>query len=491
MGVNVDILTIVNSGLRASQNQLNVISQNVANASTPGYTRKKLPQFSATVVASGAGVSTGIVQRTVNTTIQNSLLQQVTQTSKYDVQEQYLNRLQTLQGTPDSEQSITAALNKLKNGFASLSVTPSDSLSQSQVVTYAQQYANQVNQLSTSIQSMRNDAQNNMADIVNQVNTQLTAIATLNAQITNVKASGQDATSLEDQRDLNIQNLSQNMNISTYKADNTIVVQTANGQVLADTVAYPISFNKVDLSATTTGNPITLNGANITSYITGGKLGGLLDLRDNSLPTAQARLDEMAEQTAVRFNEQGLKLFTDKSGNVPSSTAPTSAPPTGYLGFSGLIQVNTAVVSDPSLLQKGTTGATSNAGDVTLINNVLDYTFGANKDASNTPHASFNATSLGAAANLSSNLPTNTDLLTYSTQLISRQAQEYSDTKGSLTTSKSYSDALQTKLANDTGVNIDDEMANMLLFQRAYQASAQMISTVKTMFDQLAAAIGR
>ena len=480
-----DTLNIITSGLRAAQQQLNVIGQNVANASTEGYTRKVLPQTSVTVANQGAGVITGVLQRTVNTALQNALLQQTSITANYNIQEQYLDRLQSLQGTPDSEQSITATLNKLKNGFASLSVLPNDSLSQAQLVTTAQQFAGQINQLSNSIQSMRNDTQNNIADVVDEVNTQLTLIAKLNTQITSLKGTNQDTTTLEDQRDLALQKVSENINISTFKTDGVIVVQTANGQVLADTVPYPLSFSKTTLSASTTANPITVNGTAIDSYITSGKLGGLINLRDKALPTAQARIDELAEQVAVRFDEQGLKLFTDKAGNVPVSTTPAN-----YIGFSSTIQVNSAVVNDPSLLQKGTTGATTNAGDVTLINSVLDYTFGTYKDAANTAHASFNTTGLGVTGTLATNLTASTDLVNYSTQLISRQAQEYSDIKTNFTTSDTYTKSIAQKLSNDTGVNVDDQMANMILYQQAYNASARMITTYKDLFDKLLSAVG-
>ncbi len=120
------------------------------------------------------------------------------------------------------------------------------------------------------------------------------------------------------------------------------------------------------------------------------QLGANIALRDTTLPTYQAQLDEFSETLASQFAAQGLNLFTDASGNVPTGGGtPAQA---GYVGFSADIQVNPAVQTDPALVPTaptaiagsptGATAFTPNptdgpAGFTTLITRVLDNTFGA------------------------------------------------------------------------------------------------------------------
>lgn len=487
-----NILNIATSGLSVAQQQLNVIAQNVANATTSGYTRKTLSQNSIVLQGQGSGVNVSTLQRTIDTALRGSLWQQSSQTSYDQISEQYLNQIQQLQGTPDSGSAISGTLNGLKGAFITLSATPDSSLAQTQVVTKATQLAKQFNSLSNSIQQMRNNVQINITDAVNNINTQLTQISDLNQQIVQAKRSGGETASLEDQRDLAIQNIASKLNISTYTtSDGATVVQTANGHLLADTAAHKLLFTQNTLNASTNGNPIYLDdtATDITSSLSGGELGAYLNLRDTALPTEQARLDELAHQVALRFDNQGLKLFTNSAGTVPAAGASPSST-AGYLGFSGQIQVNTAVANDVSLIQKGTTGGTSNPGSVTLISNVIDYTFGAAQDATGTAHPAFNTTGLGAGGNLGSGLVSNADILSYSSQYLSVGAQEYSQTKTNLTYNQTYQDALQKKYSDKTGVSIDSEMTAMINYQRAYGASAKLISIAQDMDNKLFSAVG-
>jgi len=101
-------------------------------------------------------------------------------------------------------------------------------------------------------------------------------------------------------------------------------------------------------------------------------------LRDEVFPKQQAQLDEFAHKVALRFDAQGLRLFTDQSGNIPADTPPDSANGTAvsYVGFSLSFQVNTAVENDPSLLQRGTYGATPQSGSSEVLRRIAEFTFG-------------------------------------------------------------------------------------------------------------------
>ena len=101
-----------------------------------------------------------------------------------------------------------------------------------------------------------------------------------------------------------------------------------------------------------------LGRTDVTSQLQGGQIGANITLRDNTLPTDQAELDEFAQNLASRFDTEGLRLFTDPSGNVPSISAAPSPVQSNYVGFAGTIQLNAAVQAKPSLVRDGTGAAT-------------------------------------------------------------------------------------------------------------------------------------
>ena len=98
---------------------------------------------------------------------------------------------------------------------------------------------------------------------------------------------------------------------------------------------------------------ITLGGTDVTGQLRGGQIGANIALRDTTLPTDQAELDEFAQNLASRFDAQGLTLFTDPAGNVPAQSAPPLPVQSSYVGFAGTIQVNPAVQAKPSLVRDG------------------------------------------------------------------------------------------------------------------------------------------
>ena len=482
--MGMDAQSIAIQGLNTVNQQMSILAQNIANASTPGYTTKTLQQTSVYIAGQGAGVQTGSLTRNINTNLQYSLWAQNSTAGGASTTESYLSQLQQLFGTPDSNTSFAGALSTMKTDFINLDSNPSSGVLQTQVVDDAKNVANKFNSLSNNIQTLRSNAQADMASSVGSVNQLLTQIASVNVAASRASSYGGDLAGLQDQRDQLINQLSQYMNISTFaNQDGTVTVSTTDGTVLANTAAQTLSFNNSPLTAQSyypvSANGIMLNGQDITSRITSGSIGGLIQLRDTALPEAQAMLDEAAQKMASRFNAQNVKLFTDGSGNVPANT------PTTYAGFSGIIQVNTAIVNSPALLQSGTAGGTFNASDTTNIDNVLNYAFGNNVNGTGTPNTPFNTTALGPGGNLTINMPSSGDILNYSNNIISNLAQQYSQAKSDDSYQTNYQDTLQKKMDDTSGVSIDTELTDMVSLQNAYAANAHVMTTISGMFSTL------
>ncbi len=384
------------SGLRVSQQQLNVISSNISNVSTEGYSRKILPQSTVVVEGASVGVRGDAIIRKVDMNLERDLWTQVSSVASLDTTAAYLNRIQEFHGSPELEISIAAEIADLRDTFSALSDSPEDTFLQRSVVDQADLVANKINDFSSLITEMRNDAQDEMDVSVNRINDLLGQIAEYNQEIKFNQAVNKTTAALEDKRDELVKSLSSEIEVSSFiRGDGVLVVQTARGVQLADEnaeivhfdysvlgslSAYPSSASGVYVGGDPATNPSAIE---ITQTGVSGRLGALIDLRDSTLPRQMAELDELAHKMALRFEAQGLRLFTDSSGQIPADTAPIPDPPgpltpVPYIGFSTEIQVNSLVVADNTLVQTGTvnTDLTVQSGSNEVIRRILEYSFG-------------------------------------------------------------------------------------------------------------------
>lgn len=369
------------SGLKIAQQSLDVISNNIANASTPGYSRKILPIQTLVIQDAGHGVLAGAITRNIDLMLQKDVIQQQSLSENQAVARKYLDRIQDFSGPSEGNQSLSARISALAQRFTALSDSPDNPLNLSQTLAAAQQAAATFKDFSALLSQLRNQTEGEISQNVATVNQNLQTIASLNARINALKSNGQSAAEFEDQRDQAIRTLSQYMQVTTFPSDNgTVTVLTRQGQVLADTAAQTVTFqtsgNLLPTSFYPGGgvNGIFIDGTDVTATGIGGALGALIELRDKTLPTYTAQIDEMAQKLAFRMDQQGLRLFTDPGGAVPPNVVSPGI--VGYVGFAALIQVNPAVVADSTLIRSGTSGGPVQAGSSEVINRVAQYAFG-------------------------------------------------------------------------------------------------------------------
>lgn len=407
------------SGLRVSQQQLGVISNNVANVSTPGFTRKILPQSSQAIQGNTVGVIGETIIRIVDTNLQRDLWTQVSSVGELEVQQTYLNRIQQFHGPPDQELSFASDIARLQDAFAALAESPEDGFLQASTVRDAVRTADKINEFADLLTTLRNDAQDDMQSTVARINDLLGEVSELNIQIRRNLNIGRTVAQLEDNRDVAVQELANLIDISFFKrGDGVLVIQTQDGVQLADERVTPLTFRPQPTSPLTyypesvagvfVGDPATnpVGAVDITARNVGGKLGGLIQLRDETLPQQIAQLDEVAHKMALRFDAQGLTLFTDSSGTIPDDTVapdPTADPvvSVSYVGFSTRIQVNETIINDNSLIQSGTNAALNvQPSSSEVIRRVIDFVFTDTDHqllANNNPNTSVTLTTPGAA----------------------------------------------------------------------------------------------
>jgi len=377
----VNPLSIALSGLKVAQSQLSVTSNNIANVATDGYSRKTLSQVSQVIGGEGAGATVGQVQRRINDILLKDYRTQISLTTGLQTRANYMNQIQEIHGPPDAEQAISNELGRLKDSFAQLTNAPENPFALQNVYTKATQIAEQFNDFSDRIVEMRNNAQSEITQSVNTINALTGQIADLNRAIKVASSQDRPIADMEDQRDLAIRELAKEIDVSYYKtSDNVVTVMTREGQLLADINATPLYFNQapqgpqtyypVSASPIMLGNPVT--GTDLTTETTlGGRLGELARLRDETLPTYNAQIDELAHKMAMRFESQGLRLFTLPDGTVPANI------PTSYVGFASDVTINPAIVADIQLLRKGTTpGSTVQEGSNEVLRKIVEFAFG-------------------------------------------------------------------------------------------------------------------
>jgi flagellar hook-associated protein 1 FlgK len=498
-------LSIATSSLANVSSQLSLVSHNVANADTPGYVAETATQQSETVDGLGLGVVTGPVTREIDTALQAQAFQQASTVAGLQTTQTALQAIDAVQGTPGQGGDIASLLGGLQDQFSTLLNDPSSQTQQEAVVSSAGTLAETINALSSTYTSQRQTAQNNIVSEVATINTTLGTIGQLSAQIVTLKSGGGSTADLENQRDQAVQQLEQLVDVNTLVQPNgDMLITTAGGAALPiHGSADPLSTGTANVQPGTSypggGIPaITLDGADVTGQLTGGQLGANITLRDTTLPTYQAELDEFSQNLASRFSTQGLTLFSDPTGNVPAGGG--SPVQSGYVGFASEIQVNPAVQASPSLVRDGTNASTppaavftpnpagGPAGFSALIDNVLTYTLGADA-ADGVPQPPSNTTELGPSGTLNAPYATPATLGDEATNLVASQAQDSANTTSQLSTEQAVQTTLNNTLSASTGVNMDTEMSLMIQLQNAYGANAKVIAAVQSMWTQLIGAV--
>jgi flagellar hook-associated protein 1 FlgK len=482
--VNIDAaLSIATGGLANINRQMGLVSQNVANAGTPGYAVETATQQSLTADGEGLGVRSGPAIRTLDTALQSEVFSQNATVAGLQTRQNALQAIDAVQGTPGQGGDIASLLGNLGDQFSTLLNDPGSQAQQSQVVSAAASLAQAINALSDAYTSQRQTAQDNIVAEVATLNTTLGTIGGLSDQIVALKAGGQSTADLENQRDAAVASLSQLLDVKALQQPNgNLLIVTSSGLALPTQGQNPFSTADAGMQPAAAAPAIMLGGSDVTGQLQGGQIGANIALRDTTLPTDQAELDELAQSLASRFDAQGLRLFTDPTGAVPATAAPPLPVQTNYVGIAGTIQVNPAVQATPSLVRDGTP-ANANPGNLAGFSGIIAAVL--NNALSATPPLAANVAGLGPAGNLNALYAVPATLQQLAASILASQAQDSAATTSQLATQQAVQTTLAGKLATQSGVNMDTEMSTMIQLQNAYGANAKVIAAVQAMWTQL------
>ncbi len=501
-------LGIARSGLSAAQRALAQASQNIGNAETPGYTRKSIVRVAQIADGTPAGVRVSEGARPQDAALVARLDAARAAAAGQTLRERLVGQVEQAHGTPGDGNSLATAVSALEDGFVALRASPADTGLQRDAAQRAETVAQRLNGLSTAITSARQQAQDAIENEVTTINATLREIASLT---TRIKGGVDGAISeLEDRRDAAIARLSESLEVrAVHQADGDVVLLARGIAVLPldpDNDQFSVDAANVAPGAawrsdgTGTLPGVTLNGLDVTGRLAGGRLGEAITLRDSTLPRLQAEADLAATTLAARFEGQGLRLFTDTDGTVPDTTAGYAG--STQIGFAGRIGVNPDVATDPSLLRDGTHAVAGGggpdpftpnptggpAGFVTLLDRILDFTFGA-EAAPGSPWAGIPTTGLGPAGNLVSPFIAPGSITDYAARITAAPGVERAEATRALDEAATLRDGLETRLRSETGVDVDAEMAGIVTLQNAYAANARVVGAVQAMWDSLLGSI--
>ena len=299
------------TGMKAAQSQLDLVSRNIANVDTVGYTRKTAAQSNVISNGTPLGVNVSQSQRLVDEGLLKSYLATSSLGANQSAKYNYLSKAETLLGTPQGNNSIAANVSSLQSAFATFANDVTSSASKYNLLNQAMSITERLNQLSLELQSLRGQADTQIAADVENINTLLDKIDNYNDEIVKYNILGYDGRAdLEDQRDQALRELSQYLDISYFKRESgAIVVQTTSGITLLDNDPHKLSHNGVAQTNPTTTyanggiGGIYVDNKDITQSIKGGELKGLIDIRDETLSSLQTQLDELSAALKTQINQ--------------------------------------------------------------------------------------------------------------------------------------------------------------------------------------------
>lgn len=453
------LLDLGTRSLQTQQQGVEVAGHNLANVNNPNYSRQQLVIQPSIPTPTGVGPEGTGVEAVAITQVRDAMLDQQVQsetsvTGFLQAQQDALQSAQAGLGEQlDSNGNISGGLasdlNGLFSSFQALTTNPSSISGRQAVISAAQQLASQFNQVDQRLASVQDQLNQSVQGGVGQANQLLSDIAGLNQQIAVSQAgTAGTANDLIDERQQKLEQLAQLVNFQSATQPNGEVNITIGGQLLVSGITVQDTLQAYDSGS---GNLLVRTAGTGTDLtLTGGAIQGSIDARDNGISTLRGNLNQLASQLISQVNNV-YKGGYDLNGN------------TGASFFTGTnasdIQVNPTLVANPATFQaSGQSGA---AGDGQIALSLAQMANTSQSGLGNqTFSGNYNATVAGIGLSLS----------TANSQLSDQQAVQT---------------MLQNQRSSVSGVSLDEEMTNVIKFQRAYEASAHLVTTVDQMLSDV------
>lgn len=502
MGLN-DILNIGSTGMQAHRLAIEVTSENVANVNTPGYARQNVIFQTAPTIGTsvrgtfGTGVRVDYIQRAYDGMLQSQI---VNGSSTDGSNQAVLDALKTVEPLVNelATSGLGQAIDDFFGAWQDLSLNPAGIPERQAVLTRAQILVDNFHQMNTSLNQAISNTNDSLIGISADISDKAKNIAALNGQINQATLLGGNANELLSQRDYLVKELATKVGITVSPTimDSTdpsmITIRLIGGETLVEggnyaevyAVSDPVNNFLNDIVISTAGNPPSRmqSDATVTDTIGGpvanpnslGEIGGTLKVRGSLgypgiIDGYLDSMDELALTIATEvntFHTAGWNLNGVSGNNFfgTGAISPDAQPlPAAGAGYSGSIQISNDLITGGILDPKKIAAASSAAGV-----------------------PGDNSTAVSIAGVINTPMVFSSGTMTISAYYNSFVSEVGIDVQGA-TTSAEQSNAFLKQLnslwESNSGVSLDEELTNLIRYQKAFEGSAKMITTASEMMD--------
>ncbi len=456
MGLGIiGTMEMARNAMRTARAGAEVSGNNLANAANPAYARQRVKISSSITIPTdkgpqGSGAEVSRLEHLRDKVLDKTIISEKSITEYLAAKQGFLRRAEASLGQTIDNQSIdpnssshgvSEGMNELFNSFQALSAAPTSTAERQTVIFNAQKISDKFNTIDRRLSDLRTSINAEVEDHIDAVNSRLKEVAVIAVNLGNIEILDGSANQVRDSLQSNLEGLAEFVNISTTTNNDGELSLFIDGvQMISDNVQIDSAMPHTDsngmhfIAANNSGNVINLKS---------GYLKGLMDARDSSIANLKTKVNTLATQLITEVNALHRGGY-DLDGN------------TGQDLFTGTgasdIGANANIVSDPRQLQ-GSSSATESGN-----NDVL-------RDI-----AALSTTTLTGLTGMTFN--------EYYGNTVSRFGQDISLTTAQLDDQRTVQKMMESQRESVMGVSVDEEIANLVVYQRAFQASAKLLTTM-------------
>jgi flagellar hook-associated protein 1 FlgK len=460
MGIT-STLSIAAQSLKMQQLAIQTTGHNLANAATPGFSRQRVDLVSAFPSFEGGafigqGVDAAGIQRIIDRFAESELL---TLNGNVGYLEGQHGALSSIQEAFPVSGGIDAALGAFFSALSDLANNPAGMTERVAVIGKAGALGANLAQTRQLFTSIRQNLDEDLRSVVQRVNVLTEKIATLNGQISTTEIQGVSANDFRDQRQVLLHELTKYTGATTREEPDGQVSVIASGLLLVGGSRFATlntdALNAVGLHTVTYQTPDGLT-FDATALLTQGKIGSILDMRDNEVQEIVDRLDQFAKTLVDEINAQhalGFDLLGAAGGDFFEPIAAAA-------GAASIVRVDPAITADPRLMAAAAASNTipGDNRNALALANLQSSTFASLGGVTLQDHFLALVGDVGSRAEI---------------------AQSRLDFQQALLAQT------QARRESSSGVNIDEEMIKLIQFQRAFEASSMLVRTADGLYDAL------
>jgi flagellar hook-associated protein 1 FlgK len=453
-----DILNTARDAMSAQTFGLTVTGQNVANVNTPGYVRREAVLETRDMGSRNFGtVQAAGIRRVADRFVEQQHLALTGLSSEASQRDQLLGQAEALFNDFDGT-GLSSSMNALFSSFSALSSVPTDMTTRSTVLQRATDFAQKVRSTSEQLSSFKTELFSQARDVTKEINSKLDTIAELSGRINEAQATGQEPADLKDKRDGILKDLAELVDIRTYTDGNgQLVVQGPGATLIQANVARHLNVDIADGGALEVHAEKTSGtGGNVTAFVTGGKLAGILHVRDDDVAAMVTELDTFAFNVANEVNDAHSAGFglDGQSGRKLFSVSG------GVVGAASSLRLDAALDDHPELV-----AASSSAAQV--------------------PGDGSQAVRLAQIADAPLSGLGNLAPSEAYARLVGNVGQRKADAENDFSTREAMTAQIEVVRESVSGVSLDEEMISLTKFQRAFEAASRVFSTADKLLEDL------